>query len=94
MHGVGVVLDSTAWAELSKGIRVGVVLDMTAWAELDKGIEVGVVLDMAGWAELGKGRRSGEDCVDESKRVAESSKLCSSEHIVQLDNIRWYLLFS
>ena len=75
VHGVGVVLDSTAWAELSKGIRVGVVLDMTAWAELDKGIEVGVVLDMTGWAELGKGRRAGEDCVDESKREVESSKL-------------------
>ena len=41
MHGVGVVLDSTDWVELSKGIRVGVVLDSTAWAELRNGIRVG-----------------------------------------------------
>ena len=53
----------------------GVVLDSTAWAELSKGIGVGVVLSMTGGAELGKGRRGGEDCVDESKREVESSKL-------------------
>ena len=41
VHGVGVVLDSTDWVELSKGIRVGVVLDSTAWAELRNGIRVG-----------------------------------------------------
>ena len=91
---VGIGLGVTSGVELDSGSEWLPKVEENSFRTALHDVGVELDIDMTAGVELSKGIGVGKDCVDESKKVEEFSRLWSFEHIVQFDNMRWYLLFS